>query len=1368
MVFSSQFFSQQRETELKSPLGKQDFTNQSPVYMINGQAVDYKIISSNASFIEIEFYPVYEPQNKISYNGETYSEVNFSSGVDNGIKSAGQPGAKSRLFPVILPGETGNVVTVIDYDVHEVSGFNLAPIPGYRLKDPNSWNFENVEFTFEKDSKTYTQNSFTPDKSAELVVAGSVRELLIGNIKINPVQYNPVSKTLKQYTRIKVRLTYGSSPVLMTRKRSSAELELLDGIAVNSGIALNWMNPELVNSKNRVRVSNSVMNSGDWYKIEIKDDQHGNSEGIYKMTKSYLENAGINVSNTDPRTIKMYGNGGEFVPEDITQPRPEDLSEIAVYIEGENDGTFDPQDYVLFYASSINKWNYNVSQQVYQHQVNWYSNSNYYWICINTSGNGKRMVLEQSPNIPNPIIAQSFTEKLYNEPEINNLINEGNVWLSERKSNGQSFIWNNTLFGLEANSEILYRIKPASRMFCGNSNYMLLKEDNSTISDIYFTMGCVVAGYGDWIWTGTTAFIVNQSQKTNGEQSSFRATYYASTPEAEGYYDWMEIQYKRRYNSVQNDFIRFTSPSESGTLEFNVSPFSNNNVKVFDVTSQEDVKMIQPISVSSNTVKFQKSQALAGYRFAVAGQNGFKTPTGISQRVPNQNLRGITDGASFIIITHPDLLAAANRLKAKREAPGPGNPNYLKTYVFEVNQIYNEFSGGVLDAVAIRDFIKYCYDNWQEKPVYVCFFGDGDFDYKSILVTDPNWVPAFEFSDPNINQVNGYTSDDFYVRIIGNDTQPDLAHGRITARSLEEANNYLNKVDCYEDPSYNGYWKNKAVYVADDGRTSYGNDGSQHTDQCELLAEFFTPQVIEKKKLYLVTYPTVITSQGRRKPDCNKDIAKYWNEGCIMLNYTGHGSPEVWAHEYVLEKDVIMSQLHNTCRYPFVTIASCDFSKFDNPLNQSGGEQFTMTANKGAIGTIAATRPVYGQQNSVFNNSLWSSLLFPRDTLLLQTRFGKAVFQTKQIYYSVNDLKFLLICDPTLRVQIPRYQSRVDSISGLSNDTMRALSRIKIYGSIINPDSTFWGDYNGKIFLKIFDVTKQISMTDEDGFLFNFKLPGGIIYSGTQSVKNGIWIAEFIVPKDISYLNQNGKIINYFYNNSADGSGLYTDFIVGGINPDAPVDTTGPDIKLFIDTRNFRSGDVVNPSFKLIGDLFDESGINTSGTIGHKIEAIVDNNETNKYDLTAFYNSDTTYKSGTLEYDFSSIALGKHSLKLKAWDTYNNSSETEIEFNVSTSDVLQVTNVFNYPNPFKDNTSFTFQHNYPNPVNVKIKIYTVAGRLIKEIEDNEINDKFVVIGWTGKDEDGETLGNGVYIYKLTVDDGSGQSVTTTGKLAVLK
>jgi hypothetical protein len=335
---------------------------------------------------------------------------------------------------------------------------------------------------------------------------------------------------------------------------------------------------------------------------------------------------------------------------------------------------------------------------------------------------------------------------------------------------------------------------------------------------------------------------------------------------------------------------------------------------------------------------------------------------------------------------------------------------------------------------------------------------------------------------------------------------------------------------------------------------------------------------------------------------------------------------------------------------------------------------------------------------------------------------------------------------------------------------MKALSRIKIFGSVIKPDSSLWSDYNGKLVLKIYDVDRNVA-TSEDcnpAFIQNFRLNGGIIYSGTKNVINGKWSVEFIVPKDISYQNQQGRLIDYFYNNQYDGAGINRNFIVGGIDPNAAIDSTGPRISMFINTRNFRSGDIVNDNFKFIADLFDESGINTTGTLGHKLEGILDGNENNKYDLTNYYNSDTTYTSGTLEYDFAGITMGRHTLKLRAWDTYNNSSDGTIEFDVSSTGTLQVTNIYNYPNPFHSNTAFTFQHNYPADISVKIKVYTVAGRLIKEIGKQNIADKFVVIDWDGKDQDGETLGNGVYIYKMVVESVDGLSVTNTGKLAVLK
>jgi hypothetical protein len=527
--------------------------------------------------------------------------------------------------------------------------------------------------------------------------------------------------------------------------------------------------------------------------------------------------------------------------------------------------------------------------------------------------------------------------------------------------------------------------------------------------------------------------------------------------------------------------------------------------------------------------------------------------------------------------------------------------------------------------------------------------------------------------------------------------------------------------------------------------------------------------VYDKNKLYLVTYPTVITSQGRRKPGVNKDIIFYWNAGCIALNFTGHGSPEVWTHEVVFEKDVAVGQLNNYGKYPIVTIASCDFSKFDNPLNISGGELLAMVPRKGAIGTYAATRPVDGNSNSELNNKFWDRLLYWQDVLLLQNRFGKVSFQAKNmINYDLSHRKFILISDPSQRFQGPRFRSKVDSIAGLADDTMRALSKIKIFGSIMHSDSSLWNDFNGKITLKIFDVTKKVFVKDEDGWEFVFNLPGGIIHSGNQYVKNGKWIMEFIVPKDISFRNSKGKLINYFFNSSDDGHGMDTSFCIGGINPFAEVDTTGPEIKLYINDRNFRDGDITIENFKLIADLYDESGINTTGTIGHKITGILDKSENSKYDLTPFYNSDSSYKSGSLEYSFTAIAEGEHVIRVKAWDTYNNSSEAELHFKVALNSTLKLMNVYNFPNPFKDNTAFTFMHNNPNAVNVNIKIYTVAGRLINEIEKKDIADKFVVINWPGTDKDGEKLANGVYIYKISISGEGGETQIETGKLAILK
>ncbi len=467
--------------------------------------------------------------------------------------------------------------------------------------------------------------------------------------------------------------------------------------------------------------------------------------------------------------------------------------------------------------------------------------------------------------------------------------------------------------------------------------------------------------------------------------------------------------------------------------------------------------------------------------------------------------------------------------------------------------------------------------------------------------------------------------------------------------------------------------------------------------------------------------------------------------------------------------------MNNKGRYPIVTIASCDLARWDDPYLLSAAEVLLYAQNSGSIGVIAATRPVYANYNEIFNDYLWLNMTGVKDTLNLPVRIGKALYLTKNqlplSLVSENDMKFCLLGDPALRINIPQYFTIIDSINNVTgSDTavIKALQKVKITGRVLKTDSTFWNDYNGDISIKIFDVDRQITMYDF-GMPFNFRLDGGTIYKGNAKVVNGNWSVEFIVPKDISYNNGTGKILAYFSNSLSEGSGYSNRFKLNGLDSTAPNDTTGPAISLFMDSRNFRSGDYVNQNTKIIADLFDVSGINLTGAIGHKIESIINNDENNKIDLTSYYNTVSGYQYGSLEYPLTGLADGNYTIKLKAWDTYNNFSEVSINFNVKSDQALSVNNVFNYPNPMTDATAFTFQHNFDLPLSAEIDIYTVAGRKIKVLKRTNIMDKFVSIEWDGKDDDGDYIANGTYIYKLIVktDDGS-YSKVHTGKLAKLK
>ena len=932
-----------------------------------------------------------------------------------------------------------------------------------------------------------------------------------------------------------------------------------------------------------------------------------------------------------------------------------------------------------------------------------------------------------------------------------------------------SITYTNKLDDRLANVPITYKCRFAN--ISQESIGLQLTENNTQIYATY------ISGYlspDNYLFGIPITFTTTYSGDLPENRSVLKFTMTPGSKTSQGYLDYFEIYYERNM-SATGDYLSFFSKDTSSVIEYQLSGFSSSNIKVFNVTDYANVKVItNPILLSGGDFNYQASEVSGKVSHYIAiGNDNFKTPENpVSES--NSDLHGISTGAKFIIITYKDFIPAANRLKTYRE-----NQSKIKmsTIVVDVQQIFNEFSGGLLDVSAIRDFIKYAYDNWQIKPEYVLFFGKGTYDYKNVEGYNNNFVPVYETQE-SLNQIYSYTTDDFYVNVSGNDSFIDLASGRITVQTSDEANSVVDKIIDYESNSVNGTWKNLITLVADDGYTGADHhpDPAQHTQPSEQLANTIIPASIDLKKIYMAAYPEVYTSLGFRFPTVNTAIVDAINNGTLILNFIGHGSPSQWAQEDVFDQQTSLPLLHNS-KYFFLTAATCDFGYFDKTDATSTSEDLLFMKNSGCIGTFSATRAVFANQNVALIYKFFNSLLnVPRDSLNLMIPLGQALFATKQVYNGVNDQKYHLIGDPTVRLELPEYNADIDSVNGTNisgnsnNVQVKALSDTKINGTILKTNNTPWNDFSGEGILTVYDSQSIVPLQQLGNYPMTVQ--GGVIFRGRVSVSNGKFSTNFVVPKDISYENKNGKIIMYFFNNNVDGLGFSNKIIVGGTDSTTVNDGKGPNIEIFFDNVAYGKSALVNSNSTLLVKLSDETGLNTTGTgVGHKLVGILNGDENNPIDFTNYFTSDLNSdgKSGEISYPFNNLVSGNYTLEVKAWDVFNNFSSAEADFSVVSDSALVVRDVYNYPNPFTSNTTFTFQQNLNKLLDVKIRVYTVAGRLIRQIKKINVSDKFVKIPWDGRDQDGSQIANGTYLYKIIVRTADGSySKSVLGKLAVVR
>jgi hypothetical protein len=1037
--------------------------------------------------------------------------------------------------------------------------------------------------------------------------------------------------------------------------------------------------------------------------------------------------------------------------------------EIPRLVVRKNSSGTDTADYVVFYGRGVTGWDYDAYSKGFQHFINPYTDTSYYFFTV-SQGTGEPMDSIVSPN-PTSTSKQYFQEKIFIEQEKYNLLNSGKRWAGKEFTIADNTdTYYNSLPGIVSNTQVKYAFNFIRRS--SSTDLLNIYESGNLIQQM--SMGATFMGDGETTsWAeDLPATATGGLPQTNPNASVVKIEVVSSNQASVTWLDWLEIYYQRKFEAL-NDALLFTTADTSGSIQYGISNFSSE-VRAFDVTDHSGVKQIK-FNQTGSSCTFQLQQIAGSVReIAVVGKNGYIAPstaTKIVKFTPN-NLHDFQDQIDFIIISPTEFISEANRLRDYRKLN-----DSLNTLVVDIHQIYNEFSGGLPDPLSIREFLNYTQNNWVDpKPRYVLLFGSGHFDYKNISTTQSNWLPPYE-TEQSFETVDSYPSDDKFV-MLGYSDSYALAIGRLPVRNLKDAAIMVDKVISYETASPLDPWRNRVTFVSDDGKTSQGDDGSVYTDHSEEISQKNALMNYEETKIYEVAYPTVNSAGGRRKPDVNKAIVDAINSGTIITSYIGHGNEILWAHEAVFTQADDLPQLSNKNRLTFTITATCRYGWYDNPTEVSAGEQLVTMEQGGAIADFSPARVVYDSPNFALVESLFDYLL-QRNSDNQFPRIGDACIYAKSINSDLdNTRKFHLFSDPTVRLLMPKNTATVDSINGSSisaNDTIKikSLGLAHIAGAI-KQNNELMSSFAGKGTLQLFDSQKIDSIVDGIG-TFIFKLTGSLLYRGDVSITNGHYTAIVPIPKDVT-IGKNARVSIYAWSGQSDATGSTENVMIDGIDTTIARDTLGPVIAVYLDTIAFQAGGVVKSNPIIIVELSDECGINTSTVgVGHQLSATI-SNPIRTFDLSGSYHSSLdNYKKGEVHYQLNDLSDGKYTLTVKAWDIQNNSSEAETFFEVRSADDFALFNVVNYPNPFSNTTTFTFERTSYDPIDVQIKIYSIAGRLIANIDHQNIAESSVRIPWDGKDNDGNSLANGIYFYKLVVRDKNSQrSNEAIGKLAVVR
>lgn len=1052
------------------------------IFISQSFAQKYKVIESNSDHILIEFNFASNYTIKDTLiDQRNYSVIN---GGQNYFRNPGEPWLPLENVNIGIPYNCKPRIRILNDDKISYSNKFIVPFPE---SDPafEKPDVENVNI------EIYSKNKFFPANPAEIKPSFIFRYARIIPLNVSPYQFNPVTRELIFNKKILVRIDFYQTGV---DNRIPVKDQMTNGFlnnsVINPDIAKNWLSKKEFLYTSSQSVNNYWYNPNkNYYKFYLKE------KGVYRVSCNELISAGVPLSSTQPiETLELFNNGVS-VPIDV--------------VDQDDDSFFNNEDYFQFVGYPPPP-----SPNTY---LNIYNRSNVYWFSYQSDSTGKmyKDINGYPQNYDKTYQATRHVLHFEKDSIYERLgySNDENVdywfWGKATAQDGHAVFGFEDRFGEFPNKNQDSNHVTLRVQMQGMTNSPWCDTDHK--AEISLTDQLI----GTKIWDGQESQLFEKDFYVSSDSIRIypagnriniwvRGDICQLVDNDEIRINWYEFEYWRNLKTAANNFI-FKS-CDTGVLRFWMFDWQRDNMKIYIPERNKIITNPNITNDQYNSVLFVDTTNTGTEYFCVADDYSLSVDSIIIDEP--SNLRDVSNGADYIIITHTDFMSAAQELSEFRSADFPDTSiTNVRIKVIDVKQIYDEFSYGLLNPYALRDFVKYAFENWQKpSPSYIVLLGDMSYDYRHLLVSSrPNFIPSIPYFATGYGQA---ASDNLIVCISGDDdVVPDLAIGRISCETIQEANTLINKLKKYPEDQTKA-WRENSILLASGLDEEDENDKGFNDSSLLLGNTYIFPYGYTAT--YVFRYPTKPehTPYFGEGPRMRDEI----NKGAALVNYYGHGGGLQW--DLVFTDDDI-DLLENTGRLPFVISVTCYTAHFDN--QKIFGEHFNLKEDKGSIAFFGSSGLTYWGVGKAINNYIFNDFFVKRDFVV-----GKAILYAKNTVPSVGSYAIQLnlltyLGDPVLKLAIPEHPDFVITSNDISitpenplvNDTISVKIKYGNMGRIFPKDSVMI-----ELFASSSDTNYQIgaikrpSFEEQDSVTFTWVPVKGNLFQLTAQVNETEIIPE--------------------------------------------------------------------------------------------------------------------------------------------------------------------------------------------------------------------------------------------------------------------